>query len=135
MIQMSQEDAFRRFTLEVSQWWPMTGRPLGVSRPGTVVFEERAGGQVFHRKRNGDTQVWGTIEKWNPPRNVRFSFHPERPPSQAQTVDVTFEPAGQDTLVQLTHSGWESLGSGGAALRDEFDTGWEPVMGRFSSSG
>ena len=134
MIQMSPELAFRRFTTEVVSWWPMSSRPLGVSRSGAVVIEEKEGGRVFHRKKDGDTQLWGTIEVWDPPRRVRFSFHPERHPSEAQKVDVTFEPRGEGTHVKLVHSGWESLGSGGASLRDEFDTGWEPVLGRFSEA-
>lgn len=126
--------AFRRFTAEIASWWPMSNRPLGISRSGTIVFEEEEGGLIFHRKKDGERRVWGTVEHWNPPGQVRFSFHPGRDPSEAQIVDVGFKAIEGGTLVTLVHSGWDSLGSGGADLRDEFETGWEPVLGRFSDT-
>lgn len=131
---MRPEMAFRRFTTEIASWWPMSSRPLGVSRSGTIVFEEEEGGRIFHRKKDGERRIWGTVEHWNPPEQVRFSFHPERDPQEAQIVDVAFKPVEEGTRVTLVHSGWDSLGSGGADLRDEFETGWEPVLGRFSDT-
>lgn len=97
------------------------------------MFEEEEGGRLIHRRKDGEVEVWGTVEAWEPPRRVRFSFHPARPPSEAQTVEVDFSAENQGTRVTLIHSGWESLGSGGAELREQFDTGWEPVLGRLAS--
>lgn len=133
VVDMSPELAFRRFTTEIASWWPVIGRPLGVSRVGTVVFDEEEGGRVFHRKKDGEAEIWGTVETWDPPDRVQFSFHPEEDPEEAQTVDVSFEPEGDGTRVTLVHSGWDSPGSGGAELREQFETDWEPVLGRFAA--
>jgi uncharacterized protein YndB with AHSA1/START domain len=43
-------------------------------------------------------------------------------------VEVTFTAAGSQTLVALTHSGWEAAFADPAAARAEYDQGWPTVL-------
>jgi uncharacterized protein YndB with AHSA1/START domain len=44
---------------------------------------------------------------------------------------VTFTKDGPGTVVRLVHSGWERRPDG-ASAREGYDSGWEPVIGRFA---
>jgi hypothetical protein len=132
-IPRPQEEAFFRFTTEIASWWPMGTRPPGRSRTGAVVFDEGEGGRIFHREKNGDITLWGTVEAWDPPNRVAFSFHPGRPESEAQRVEVTFEALGEErTRVTLVDSGWTGSSPRVAVASDRLETGWEPVLGRYA---
>ena len=45
-------------------------------------------------------------------------------------MTVTFTPVGDDTEVELVHSGWERRPDGVRA-RTSYDTGWDYVLGRY----
>jgi hypothetical protein len=45
--------------------------------------------------------------------------------------EIRFLSDGDSTRVELEHRGRDALGDGGAARRDNYDTGWEFVLGRF----
>jgi len=132
-IPRSKSLAFSRFTTEIASWWPMGSRPPGRSRTGTIVFDSVEGGRIFHREKNGEVTRWGTVKAWEPPDRVVFSFHPGRPESEAQTVEVTFEALGEDrTRVTLVDSGWATSSPETPVESDRLETGWEPVLGRFA---
>ena len=128
------EEAFRRFTVDMANWWPLATRSVGRSRTETVVFEEKEGGRIFERLKDGGKHLWGTVEVWEPPRRVRFSWHPGEREETAQTVEVTFEPLEDGTRVSLVHDGWDRLGERAPAARREYETGWEPVLGHFGET-
>lgn len=132
-IPKSPEILFRQFTTELSSWWPKARDQMGESRMQTVVFDERQGGRIYERLKDGTELQWGTVEIWDPPHRLRFSFHPDREKSEAQVVDVVFQEENGETKVTLTHTGWETLGPEAPAAEDEMDTGWEPVLGRLAS--
>jgi len=47
---------------------------------------------------------------------------------------VTFTQDGPgSTVVRLVHSGWEGRPDG-ASAREGYDSGWEPVIGRFAQT-
>jgi hypothetical protein len=95
--------AFAVFTERISQWWPL--EDLSVYGPGgTVGF---ADGQIVEQSASGDAAVWGTVYLWEPAAALAFSWHPGGPPDQATHVEVTFTQADAQTLVTLTHTGWE----------------------------
>lgn len=128
------EVAFRRFTTEVTSWWPLATQPVGQSRPQTVVFEGRAGGRIYERRKDGDVRVWGEVTTWDPPRTVQFSWHPGTDHDEPEHVTVAFEGTSAGTRVTLTHDGWKHLGAGAPAAQDRLETGWEPVLGWLASS-
>jgi uncharacterized protein YciI len=118
--------AFAVFTERISQWWPL--EDLSVYGPGgTVGF---ADGQIVEQSASGDAAVWGTVYLWEPGAALAFSWHPGGPPDQATHVEVTFTQADAQTLVTLTHTGWERFADP-AETRAEYEQGWPVVLGTY----
>lgn len=130
-VRWSPEAAFRRFTDEIATWWPRRTHSVGGEAAENVIFEPRVGGRIYEVMRGGRTAVWGTVLEFEPPRRVAFSWHPGREPETAQTVEVTFAAAGDGTLVELVHTGWEKLGEEALEMRERYDGGWTFVLDRF----
>jgi Activator of Hsp90 ATPase homolog 1-like protein len=83
-----------------------------------------------HRSAAGQQAVWGTVTRWEPPAAVAFTWHPGYEAERASQVEVTFTAAGAQTLVRLTHTGWEIFDDP-AAARAEYDQGWPAVLGSY----
>jgi hypothetical protein len=121
-------DAFRMFTQELGQWWPLeTHSVFGEQSRGCGMDFER-GGEIYELDPHGERHVWGTIQVWEPPTRVAFTFHPDRDPATAGTVEVRFMPAATGTRVVLEHRGWELLGEKGLAMRNGYEMGWGVVF-------
>lgn len=132
-IPVPREEAFERFTADMAAWWPLATHSVGRSRTETVVFEEKEGGRIYERQKDGEEQVWGTVEIWEPHERLRFSWHPGEREDTAQTVEVRFEEGDEGTRVKLTHDGWDRLAERAPAAREEYDSGWEPVLGQYKT--
>jgi uncharacterized protein YciI len=118
--------AFAVFTERIGQWWPL--EDLSVYGPGgTVGF---ADGQIVERSASGDAAVWGTVYLWEPAAALAFSWHPGGPADQATHAEVTFAQADAQTLVTLTHTGWERFADP-AEARAEYELGWPVVLGTY----
>ena len=127
--------AFRLFTEGMAGWWPVRTHSVGEDRAETVVFEPGLGGRIYERTLDGDEHVWGTVTAWEPPGRVVFTWHPGRGPDTEQDVEVRFEASGTGTRVELVHTGWERLGDRAAAVRENYDGGWDLVVGeRFAAA-
>jgi hypothetical protein len=59
-----------------------------------------------------------------------MTWHPGRSVDTAQTVEVRFTAEGAGTRVDLTHSGWETLGKEALETWKGDDTGWDIVLGK-----
>lgn len=130
-VSWSPEAAFRRFTEEFGSWWPAGTFSIGGARIARVVFEPRAGGCIFEEHRDGRRFQWGRIVDIDPPRRVRFTWHPSRDPEGAQDVEVRFVPDdGGGTRVELVAAGWEKWGDPVEAgkARKGYDLGWGYVL-------
>jgi uncharacterized protein YciI/uncharacterized protein YndB with AHSA1/START domain len=129
--------AFEVFTAGLGRWWPVAELSVH-GEGGSVSFDGAfAGGQIVERSAAGETAVWGTVTRWEPPDAVAFTWHPGQPAEQASQVEITFaaaEPAGDGTartLVAVVHTGWEAFADP-AAARAEYDHGWPLVLGRYA---
>jgi uncharacterized protein YndB with AHSA1/START domain len=123
------ERAFAYFTRDIAKWWPLAKHSVCGDRAASVAFEPRAGGRIVETDKDGDTHIWGVLSEWNPPRRLRFSWHPGHDEATAQWVEVTFAPNSTGTLVTLTHGGWEALGDRAVATRTSYAGGWQTVIG------
>lgn len=118
--------AFDVFTAGIDRWWPVA--ELSVFGAGaTVAFVD---GRILERSAEGETAVWGTVTRWDPPEAVAFTWHPGKDPERASHVDVSFTVADEGTLVVLEHSGWEVFAEP-AVARDEYGQGWPGVLGHY----
>jgi uncharacterized protein YciI len=118
--------AFEAFTAHIGRWWPLA--ELSVYGTGAIVGF--SGGQIIERSAEGRSTVWGTVTRWEPAAAVAFTWHPGGTPERASHVEVTFTPAGTQTLVTLTHAGWDALDDP-AAARAEYQQGWPMVLDRY----
>jgi uncharacterized protein YndB with AHSA1/START domain len=128
-VRLDVGEAFRLFTEEMAAWWPLETHSVAGERARTVIFEPRRDGRIFEVDIDGAESRWGTVLAYDPPTRVVFSWHPGRAAETAGTVEVTFRQAGNGTVVNLTHTGWEKLGEAGEATRAGYDTGWDLVFG------
>jgi uncharacterized protein YndB with AHSA1/START domain len=126
------EEAFRRFTAGIGTWWPLHTHSVGEKETEAVVFEEREGGRVYERLRDGHSTVWGTVLAWEPPRRFVMTWHPGREADGAQQLEVKFTALEDNTRVDLVHRGWELLGEKAEETRAQYDKGWDSVIDYFA---
>jgi uncharacterized protein YndB with AHSA1/START domain len=122
------EDAFRLFTEGIGTWWPLETHSPSDGETEALVMEERVGGRLYERMREGGEVVWGEILAWEPPGRVAFTWHLGGPVTTE--VDVRFTAEGDGTRVELEHRGWERHGDRAPDLRASYDSGWDYVLGR-----
>ncbi len=130
-VRREPEHAFRIFTDQIASWWPLRTHSVCKADAESVVFEAGVGGRIVERARAGTEHVWGTVQHWQLPRRVVFSWHPSRDASTAQEVEVRFEPAPEGTAVELEHRNWEVLGDAASEIRTHYVTGWDVTLNRF----
>ncbi|MBW3552814.1 MAG: SRPBCC domain-containing protein [Gemmatimonadetes bacterium] len=132
VVAASPDVAFQRFTAEMAEWWPMADFSVH-GAGGTVEFGESEGEEIVERGPEGEAAVWGTVLEWDPPRKVRFTWHPGRDAGAAQEVEVTFLSTGESTEVSLVHGGWDASPEG-RERRGRYEAGWERVLGAYRES-
>jgi uncharacterized protein YndB with AHSA1/START domain len=118
--------AFRVFTSEIGQWWPLA--KLSLAAASDCRFESHVGGRLYEIGKDGAETIWGQVLVWDPPRALAFTWEVQSKGEEAQQIEVTFRPVADGTEVQLVHAGWERLKTGGAERRDEYDGGWVLVF-------
>ena len=127
-VSWSPAESFQRFTNRFAEWWPRETHSIGGTRVERIVFETLVGGRIFEQHVDGRRFQWGKVAEWDPPRRVRFSWHPSRDECTAQNVVVEFLPEGAGTQVVLTADGWERWGEGAAKARRMYNMGWGYVL-------
>ena len=128
-VPLALEPAFDLFTREMESWWPFESHSIYEKQKVSFEFQCKPGGQIIEVGPAGAESVWGTIDEYDRPNRVSFSWHPGRDDANAQRVEVDFELAPGGTRVRLVHSGWESLGERALEVRANYDTGWDHVFG------
>lgn len=127
-VSWAPSEAYRRFVEDFGRWWPRATHSVGGPEVTEIVFEARAGGRIFERHRSGRRFQWGKVLACDPPRSIRFSWHPSRDESTAQEVTLTFHAEGAGTRLELVSDGWERWGKGAKGARRGYDLGWGHVL-------
>jgi uncharacterized protein YndB with AHSA1/START domain len=123
------EQAFRTFTDDIASWWPLATHSYGGEKATAAVFEGREGGRMYERQEDGTERDWAEVIAWEPPH--RFLLDWKICPSE---VEVRFTDEGDGvTRVDLEHRGWDRVGEGAAAIRENYAGGWEFVLGKYVS--
>jgi uncharacterized protein YciI/uncharacterized protein YndB with AHSA1/START domain len=126
LVEAEPQKAFEVFTARIGDWWPLASHSV-YGEGGSVSFED---GKLIEHSAAGETSEWATVTRWEPPAVLAFTWYPGHPGQRVTEVTVTFAAAGEQTLVTLEHSGWESYADPQAA-RDEYTNGWPAVLQGF----
>jgi hypothetical protein len=129
------QEAFRVFTEEIADWWPVAAHSVEPDRVAAVVLEGRPGGRVYERWQDGGQADWGRVVAWEPPNRLVLSWSPDPERPAATEVEVRFtavEPG--HTRVELEHRGWERLGDQAAQVRSSYEGGWPGVLDAFAGA-
>jgi uncharacterized protein YndB with AHSA1/START domain len=130
VVRRSVPDAFALFTTGVNTWWPLRQHSINGARAVRCGMDAHAGGEVYEIAEDGTRCPWGHIAIWDPPTRLVLTWHPGRAADTAQEVEVRFFPAGDETLVELEHRGWQRLGVRAAEIRESYGRGWDRVLGQ-----
>jgi len=133
-------DAFAAFTEGMHAWWPREYSWSGQLLE-RMVMEPWRGGFCHEIGPYGMRLDWGRVSSWEPPQRLAFSWQispdrtPEPSPAHASEVELRFEPVDEEhTRVTLVHDGWDRVGEGGAAYRQQLaESGfWEGLLQRYA---
>jgi uncharacterized protein YndB with AHSA1/START domain len=128
------EEAFRTFTEQFGEWWPVHVYSIGRDKTEKAVFEAREGGRIYEVIEGGQEATWGRVTFWDPPKRFELEWqtNPEAPGPTHLTV--TFSPEGSGARVELEHRGWEIYGDRASMARDEYDEGWPTTLAWFADA-
>jgi uncharacterized protein YndB with AHSA1/START domain len=127
------EKAFRHFTDNIHQWWPLSDHSLSQAEAKTVVFEAREGGRIYEVEKSGEEREWGRILLCEAPHRVVFSWVLEAP-GKATEIEILFRDEGANkSSLTLIHRGWDNR-SDGAEWRGYYNEGWVGVLERYKAS-
>jgi uncharacterized protein YndB with AHSA1/START domain len=140
-VRCTPEHAFHVFTAELDAWWPLSTHSLAAGTDGAeavaCAIEPEVGGRWYEVWASGEEHAIGSVTAWDPPRLLAVDWNPSFEERPSTRLEVRFEPDGDGTLVELTHSGWELLGGQGSEARASYQRGWdrvlEPYLARLSS--
>ena len=124
------DEAFRLFTAEMARWWPLATYSVGGQDAESCGIEARVGGRVFERTSSGEEHVWGTVTVWQPPNLIGFTWHPGQPAEPHTDIEIRFTTVADGrTRIELEHRNWHAIGARAAAMRGNYDAGWDVVLG------
>lgn len=110
-VKASPRRAFDVFTGEIGLWW--RPHPLFEITPrgdGVIAFEGGEGGRLVTRLASGKLFEIGKVTDWRPGERLAFDWRMATfAAGQSTRVEVTFEPAGEETRVTVRHFGWTDI--------------------------
>ncbi|MFV8311196.1 SRPBCC domain-containing protein [Mycobacteroides chelonae] len=103
--------AFEVFVNDIGMWWrPNTLFRFTRQRPGTLAIEPALGGRFVESYPDGTEFEIGRVTTWEPGSRLGFTWRQDSfTGDQMTTVEVRFEPVGDETRVTVEHLGWESV--------------------------
>lgn len=127
-VDAAPETAFRVFTEQIADWWPLDRYGTFHEDAESVTFEEREGWVLVEKAKDGRESVWGEVLEYELASKLRLAWHAGNAPTMSTEVELTFAASGDGTTVVLEHSGWEKAGDEIRAARGGYDSGWTEVL-------
>jgi uncharacterized protein YndB with AHSA1/START domain len=130
------ERAFRIFTDEIGFWWRRNTRYWNDAERGLYIRIEPGVGGRFLEVYDAETDAGfeaGRVTAWEPGERLGLTWTQVGwPDGVATDVEVTFEPAGDGTLVRISQTGFERVGAGAEESRAGYQSGWREILGWFA---
>lgn len=137
-VDCTPDHAFDVFVNRISRWWPLDTHAVSVGQgrsAQSVAIEPKVGGAIYEVMYDGTRSDWGEVLVFDPGARLAITWHPGGSADQATRVDVEFEDVGKgQTQVTLIHSHWEVWGSEAQKKRDNYNRGWDVVLGKCFAS-
>jgi uncharacterized protein YndB with AHSA1/START domain len=135
VVDASPLHAFRIFTDEIGLWWRRdtpywNDRERGLS----VRIEPGVGGRFIevYDLEAGDGFEVGHVTVWEPGERLALTWTQVGWPEGVSTdLEITFEPAGDGTVVRLEQTGFERVPDA-EQFMPGYDAGWKEVLGWFA---
>lgn len=133
-IEAPPEQVFEALTGSVGEWF---WRGEGNTQP-KVVIESRLGGRFYRPPTDGRHDVgdlYATVTEWAPPRRLRLHGAIGSDLAMISVIAFTLEPAGDGTLLRLSH---RLAGEVPQADVESYDEGWGDELAtlkRFAETG
>lgn len=124
------KEVFELFTSRMDEWWPTVTHSVSGEETATVVVESGVGGRIYEVTKAGEEHEWGRFTTWEEGERLEMTWHPGLSAEQSTHLAIRFEAEPGATRVILIHDGWEARGVNGPATRDNYDAGWDHVLGR-----
>jgi uncharacterized protein YndB with AHSA1/START domain len=135
IVDASPEEAFRIFTDEIGFWWRQHTPYWNDPDRGLYVRLEPGVDGRFLEVYDADTDTGfeaGRITAWQPGERLGLTWTQVGwPQGVATDIEVTFEPAGEGTLVRLEQTGFERVPDAAHSLAG-YDAGWKEVLGWYA---
>lgn len=131
-VPLTRDDAFRVFTADIALWWPGQSHSLSArtgAQPRDISMDPHVGGKIRETLSDGSFADWATITDWRQGEGFAFDWYVGRDPADATQVSVQFIDDGAQTIVTLRHDGFDRLGTAGAEMAANYNTGWDKVLG------
>lgn len=134
-VDASPETAFRVFTEQIAEWWPLHKYGIFEEERDRVDFEDSDGWRLVERAKDGRESVWGKVLDYEFASRLRMTWHPGRSFEEMPTeIQLTFTADGDGTTVVLEHSGWENCVDERREARAGYDRGWNEVLDIYKSA-
>ncbi|HEU5278774.1 MAG TPA: SRPBCC domain-containing protein [Gaiellaceae bacterium] len=134
-VDASPETAFRVFTEQIADWWPLQKYGLFLEQTAGVAFEDRDGWKLIETSKDGRSSVWGEVLAYEFASRLRLTWHPGKNVEEMPTeVELTFSADGNGTTVVLEHRGWEQMPEETRGARSGYDAGWDEVLARYRAA-
>ena len=127
-------EAFARWTEDAITWWPLQ-HSIGGDRVKDIVFDGRVGGDVVEVWDDGHTCRWAKVRAWEPGHRLVIEWHPSGEPwgDEAHTeVEIVFTDVDGGSTLRLEHRHWDRLAGEAGAMRSNYASGWQFVVGQFT---
>ena len=124
------EHAFDVWATRIDTWWPRDHSASG-DPDARVVLEPRVGGRIYEVTADGRELEWGEVTGWEPPQRLAYHWHLRTDRASATDVEIRFVAVGDETRVEIEHSGWERLGDAAETWRGRNHAGWTTLLPHF----
>jgi uncharacterized protein YndB with AHSA1/START domain len=135
VVRRPPEVAFRAFTDEIGEWWPLhDGFSFGGrERAKDIFLEAREGGRLYERFTDGEEYDVGTVTKCEPPRRIAFTW---KDPAWDGAIEfeVSFVGESSGTRVEVEIRGWDRAGAAALADREGYGSGLEFILSKFGET-
>jgi uncharacterized protein YndB with AHSA1/START domain len=139
-VKAPQNIAWRVFTENLGNWWPLHVYKIGKSPAVDAFMEPFVGGRWYERGEDGSDCQWGSVLTWEPPSRLVLSWDIDAnwqyDPDLKTEIEIRFISESSDvTRVELEHRKLDRYGTRREEMRRIFDTegDWGRLLAMFAA--